>query len=114
IKLGEQRRVQFAEPADDGLGAELEAAAAAGMAPRGGLGNQLQLLDVVAEAVEQRREVGLGVEDADGAAALPVPGAAAADAGGVGVRAVGKAGVEDLPDLEEPEGRVAAIGVAAD
>ena len=68
-EIVDERRMHFAEPADDGLRAELQAAAAARMAPGRRFGDDLQLVDVVAEDVEQGGQIGLGVEHVDRCAA---------------------------------------------
>ena len=56
--------MQLAEPGDDVGRPELDAAAAARMRPGRRLGDELQLVDIVAERIERRREIGLGVEHA--------------------------------------------------
>src|SRR5215217_216500 len=61
VQFGGQRRMEFTEPAEGHLGAERDAAAAARMAPLGGFGKNLDLVDIDAKRVEHGREVGLGV-----------------------------------------------------
>src|SRR5437868_3592188 len=105
--------MDFAEPADGELGAELDAPAAAWMAPGGGFSHQLQLVDVMAQGVEQSGDVGLGVEHRDLAGArLPVPRTTETDGRGIGALALGLHRMEHLADLKQLQIVEAAISVA--
>jgi hypothetical protein len=72
------------------------------MAPRRGLCDGLNLLDVMPERIEQCREIGLGVEHIDRACPLaPVPRATGPDRSRIGPLPRRRVVLEDLPALEE-------------
>src|SRR3546814_20581808 len=71
VELGGPGGVEFAEPAE-GLGALGDTTATAGLAPRGALGKELDLVDVIAPRIAHAPEIGLGLGD-DAIFRLAVP-----------------------------------------
>ena len=99
--------MQLAEPARDGLRAELHARASAGMQERGAAGHDLRRARAHAERGEQRERVAFGVECVDGTAAGPMPAfavslrAAAAQRRRRDALVLIAVAEKNLPDLEQ-------------
>ena len=118
VERFERARMQLAEIAEHVLRADLDRAAAAGMEPGRAARHDLQRLRRRAGRGEHRQRIGLGVEGVDLAwPRRPVPPAAgrarepAPHAGRRGELVLRPVALEHLPDLEQRDVGIAAVGI---